>query len=205
MAYARPGTAVPGTSAGGLRAYGARAQPAEGSVTAAVYGLIRDVRYADAARVLTLQLQSFPRSRAALSLLAYCYYQMQDYRAAAQVCSAERAVRICVCRSVTSIHVPPSRRLTRSSSRSTRTSRRTACTWRSRFTRRGCIPRRSARRRRATTSAAARTPPSHSASRSCRLVPSAPPPLLYCGPCGAAVDARGAGRVRARNAGVMAG
>ena len=171
MAFARPGTSGPGTSAGGLRAYGARAQPAEGSVPAAVYGLIRDVRYADAARVLTLQLQSFPRSRAALSLLAYCYYQMQDYRAAAQVRDDTRGVQRVpktVARSGNMFRLPHARRHTRSSLRSTPTCQRTACTLHSRCTRRGFTPRRSARRRRATTSLEAPTRRSRSASRSSR-------------------------------------
>ena len=40
-------------------------------------------KYADAVRVLQLELQNFPRSRAALSLLGFCYYYLQ--------------VRMCVC------------------------------------------------------------------------------------------------------------
>ncbi|CAM9723605.1 unnamed protein product, partial [Ectocarpus sp. 12 AP-2014] len=35
----------------------------------------------------------FPRSRAALSLLSYCYYQMQDYKAATTM--YEQLVKIC--------------------------------------------------------------------------------------------------------------
>jgi len=35
--------------------------------------------------LLNIELQNFPRSRAALSLLGYCYYYLQDYRAATQV------------------------------------------------------------------------------------------------------------------------
>lgn len=42
-------------------------------------------RYVDAAKLLELERQNFPRSRAALSLLAYCYYYMQDFRSAADV------------------------------------------------------------------------------------------------------------------------
>ena len=56
----------------------------EGACTATVYGFIRDGKHADAARVLTLELQNFPRSRAALSLLGHCYYAMQDFRSSAQ-------------------------------------------------------------------------------------------------------------------------
>jgi tetratricopeptide repeat protein 30 len=38
-------------------------------------------------------LQNFPRSRAALSLLGYCYYQMQDYKNAAVM--YEQLVKVC--------------------------------------------------------------------------------------------------------------
>lgn len=79
-----PGTAVPGTSAGGLMAFGTRAGAPEGQLTATIYGLIRDEKLGEAIRILTLQLQNFSRSRAALSLLGYCYYQQQDFRSAAQ-------------------------------------------------------------------------------------------------------------------------
>ena len=39
--------------------------------------VFREGKYADAARGLSAELQNFPRSRAALSLLGYCYYYMQ--------------------------------------------------------------------------------------------------------------------------------
>lgn len=39
--------------------------------------LCSDGKYAEAARALASELQNFPRSRAALSLLGYCYYYMQ--------------------------------------------------------------------------------------------------------------------------------
>lgn len=83
---AMPGTAVPGTSAGGLFAFGQRPAAAEGNgqFTQLVYGYIRDQKYTEAVRILTIELQNFPRSRAALSLLGYCYYQMQDFRSSAQ-------------------------------------------------------------------------------------------------------------------------
>ena len=71
----------PGTSAGG-GLFGAAS--VEGQHTKLVYGFIRDGRHAEAARLLTLELQSFPRSRAALSLLGHCYYALQDFRSAAQ-------------------------------------------------------------------------------------------------------------------------
>lgn len=56
----------------------------ESSLTATVYSAIREERFLDAIRLLTAQLQSFPRSRAALSLLGYCYYALSDYRSSAQ-------------------------------------------------------------------------------------------------------------------------
>jgi tetratricopeptide repeat protein 30 len=56
----------------------------EGQYTATIYGLIKEQKYEEAARTLQFELNHFPRSRAALSLLAYCYYNMQDYRNAAQ-------------------------------------------------------------------------------------------------------------------------
>lgn len=55
------------------------------SYTSTIYGLIRDQKYGEAIRLLTVELQNFPRSRAALSLLGYCYYALQDFRNAAQI------------------------------------------------------------------------------------------------------------------------
>lgn len=74
-----PGTALPGTAAGTSAGalYFTRAGVQEGNYTATVYKLIAEQKFADAAQVLALELQSFPRSRAALSLLAFCYYHMQ--------------------------------------------------------------------------------------------------------------------------------
>uniref|UniRef100_A0A7S1G6M3 Tetratricopeptide repeat protein 30 n=1 Tax=Bicosoecida sp. CB-2014 TaxID=1486930 RepID=A0A7S1G6M3_9STRA len=80
---AMPGTSIPGTSMGG-GAGGAFGAVAEGSYTSTIYGMIREGKYADAIRLLNLQLQNFPRSRAALSLLGYCYYYLQDFGNAAQ-------------------------------------------------------------------------------------------------------------------------
>lgn len=37
--------------------------------------------------------QNFPRNRAALSLLSYCYYRMQDYKAATTM--YEQLVKVC--------------------------------------------------------------------------------------------------------------
>jgi tetratricopeptide repeat protein 30 len=90
-----PGTAVPGTSAGGMGLlYGAsRGLAPEGQLTATIYGMIKDGKYSEATRILTIQLQNFPRSRAALSLLGYCFYQMQDFRSAAQVRTITSSLR----------------------------------------------------------------------------------------------------------------
>lgn len=77
-------TGIPGTATGFGMNIGPQANaPQEGTYTATIYGLIRDEKYAEAARVLSMELQNFPRSRAALSLLAYCYYYMQDFRSSA--------------------------------------------------------------------------------------------------------------------------
>eukprot|EP00455_Lapot_gusevi_P052587 TRINITY_DN8024_c0_g3_i2.p1 TRINITY_DN8024_c0_g3~~TRINITY_DN8024_c0_g3_i2.p1 ORF type:complete len:689 (+),score=158.90 TRINITY_DN8024_c0_g3_i2:116-2182(+) len=73
----------PSTSHGLSSAGGAGARLQEGSKTTVIYGLIRDQKYADAIRLLTIESQNHPRSRAALSLLAYCYYHMQDFPSAA--------------------------------------------------------------------------------------------------------------------------
>ena len=56
-----------------------RGEIAEGTFTSTIYGLIRDSNYNEAIRILNLQLTNFPRSRAAMSLLGYCYYHMQDF------------------------------------------------------------------------------------------------------------------------------
>ena len=53
------------------------------SHTDLVYGLLRAGRYDAAASALTSQLSATPRSRAALSLLAYCRYALHEYAAAA--------------------------------------------------------------------------------------------------------------------------
>nr|XP_020032214.1 tetratricopeptide repeat protein 30A2-like [Castor canadensis] len=56
----------------------------DGEVTAVVYRLIRDARYADAVQLLGAELQHSPRSRAGLSLLGYCYYRLQEFALAAE-------------------------------------------------------------------------------------------------------------------------
>ena len=86
-------TAVPRTGMGtamGMGGIVGRAGIPEGKATATIYGLIREQKYADAVGLLNVELQNFPRSRAALSLLGYCYYYLQDFRAATQVSSRLR-------------------------------------------------------------------------------------------------------------------
>lgn len=70
-----------GYGRGGLA--GGMAAPAEGSLTALIYGALREEKYSDAIATLLLQLQAFPRSRAALSLLGYAFFMAGDYRSSA--------------------------------------------------------------------------------------------------------------------------
>ncbi|CAD5212330.1 unnamed protein product [Bursaphelenchus xylophilus] len=56
----------------------------DGEYTSTIYGMIRDNRFSDAMRILQYELQRLPNSRAGLSLLGYCYYQVQDYLMAAE-------------------------------------------------------------------------------------------------------------------------
>lgn len=55
----------------------------DGQYTATVYTLIREGRLEEVVTILNKELQLSPRSRAALSLLGYCYYNLQDFRMAA--------------------------------------------------------------------------------------------------------------------------
>ncbi|ELU05516.1 hypothetical protein CAPTEDRAFT_145766 [Capitella teleta] len=54
-------------------------QMREGEVTASIYGMIKEQRYAECVQTLNNVVQTYNKSRAALSLLGYCYYQMQDF------------------------------------------------------------------------------------------------------------------------------
>ncbi|CAH8841709.1 unnamed protein product [Trichobilharzia szidati] len=51
----------------------------EGEFTSTIYGAIKDEKYKEAINILNQQLLSHPSSRAALSLLGYCFYQLQDF------------------------------------------------------------------------------------------------------------------------------
>ncbi|XP_058231576.1 intraflagellar transport protein 70A isoform X2 [Hemibagrus wyckioides] len=55
----------------------------DGEFTATVYKLIKDARHGDAIHILSNELQKHMKSRAALSLLGYCYYHVQDFTNAA--------------------------------------------------------------------------------------------------------------------------
>mmetsp|Transcript_4542 Transcript_4542/g.11650 ORF Transcript_4542/g.11650 Transcript_4542/m.11650 type:complete len:654 (+) Transcript_4542:121-2082(+) len=57
---------------------------AEGTVTATIYKLIREAKFADAILILEEYSQSFLNSRAALSLLAYCQYEQSEFASAAE-------------------------------------------------------------------------------------------------------------------------
>jgi tetratricopeptide repeat protein 30 len=57
----------------------------EGNYTSYIYGLIKDQNYSDAIKVLSAQLEMNPRSRAALSLLGYCYYLSGNYISSAEM------------------------------------------------------------------------------------------------------------------------
>ena len=58
----------------------------EGQYTSTIYELIAESKHAEVVQILSHELQNFPRSRAALSLLGYCYYQLQDFLMASQMC-----------------------------------------------------------------------------------------------------------------------
>jgi tetratricopeptide repeat protein 30 len=55
----------------------------EGQYTQRIYGLIKEQNYGEVVQILNYELQSHPKSRAALSLLGFCYYRLQDFQAAA--------------------------------------------------------------------------------------------------------------------------
>ncbi|KAK6476150.1 tetratricopeptide repeat protein 30A [Huso huso] len=55
------------------------AQIKDGEYTATIYKMIRDGRHGEAIQILSNEIQKQPKSRAALSLLGYCYYHIQDF------------------------------------------------------------------------------------------------------------------------------
>ena len=57
----------------------------ENQHTTQIYTLIKDQEYSEAIKLLNFQLESNPRSRAALSLLGYCNYLIGNYETAAEM------------------------------------------------------------------------------------------------------------------------
>ena len=51
----------------------------DGEYTKTIYTMIKEQRYNEAINVLSFIYDSNPSSRAALSLLAYCYYYTQEW------------------------------------------------------------------------------------------------------------------------------
>ncbi|KAG8461835.1 hypothetical protein KFE25_013854 [Diacronema lutheri] len=90
---AMPGTAMPGTALGTAHGMGFARGPVEGQYTERVYGLIGQQRYAEAIQILQQAQYDFPTSRAANSLLGYCYFHTGDFLAAVQ--AYEALVRLC--------------------------------------------------------------------------------------------------------------
>lgn len=64
-----------------------------GQYTSTIYGAIKEHRYGEAIEILSVELHNFPRSRAALSLLGYCYFRIGDFSSAAQ--HYEQLIGIC--------------------------------------------------------------------------------------------------------------
>ncbi|ESO08925.1 hypothetical protein HELRODRAFT_74132 [Helobdella robusta] len=57
----------------------ANIQMKEGEVTSTIYTLIKDRKYSETVQVLNNIIQVYDKSRPALSLLGFCYYQLQDF------------------------------------------------------------------------------------------------------------------------------
>ena len=81
------GTAAGGGGGGGF------GMVRDGKATEQIYSMIRDGKYHDAIAVLQQKQFEFPMSRAALSLLAYCYYYVSDFQLAMQ--SYEQLMKMC--------------------------------------------------------------------------------------------------------------
>ncbi|XP_034566438.1 tetratricopeptide repeat protein 30A-like isoform X2 [Notolabrus celidotus] len=56
----------------------------DGEYTATIYKLIKEGQYVEAIHILNGQLQKHTKSRAALSLLGFCYYHIQDFTNSAE-------------------------------------------------------------------------------------------------------------------------
>ena len=55
----------------------------DGEYTKTIYTLLREQKYNDVIQILSAELAYAPRNRAGLSLLGFCYFQIQDYPNAA--------------------------------------------------------------------------------------------------------------------------
>mmetsp|Transcript_23975 Transcript_23975/g.66602 ORF Transcript_23975/g.66602 Transcript_23975/m.66602 type:complete len:651 (-) Transcript_23975:113-2065(-) len=75
-----------------MAAVGYSQQIPDGQFTSTVYGLIREGKCADAIPILAEQLQFAPNSRAALSLMGYCYYYVGMFAEASEM--YEQLVRL---------------------------------------------------------------------------------------------------------------
>jgi len=85
------GTALGTAMGGGASNFGGNIR--EGKYTEQIYTMIRDGKFNDAIATLTTKLLEFPNSRAAASLVAYCYYRVGDFQSALQ--TYERLMRQC--------------------------------------------------------------------------------------------------------------
>lgn len=84
----------PTTTLGGGTTLGRiQAQIQEGTFTSTVYSYIRDHQYDEAIELLAMQLDEFPRSRGALSLMAYCHYMTGNFIESASL--YEQLLKIC--------------------------------------------------------------------------------------------------------------
>jgi tetratricopeptide repeat protein 30 len=63
----------------------------QGKFTSTIYGMIRDARFHEVVALLKSEVVSYPKSRAAWSLLGYAYYQLQDFHEAAGWYATRRA------------------------------------------------------------------------------------------------------------------
>ena len=87
-------TMRPMTMMGGGTTLGARPPlAAAGNYTQTVYTFIKEGKFEEVTRILSHELENFPRSRAALSLLGYAYYQLGDFAGASTM--YEQLTKIC--------------------------------------------------------------------------------------------------------------
>ena len=83
-------TAMGTAAGGGVAGFGGLR---DGKNTEQLYSLIRDGKYHEAIDILATKQLEFPTSRAAQSLLAYCYYYVSDFQNALMM--YERLIKMC--------------------------------------------------------------------------------------------------------------